>query len=87
MPVSDPYKHHQTGPSSPARRHFAISPSDDLDLPIVPKAVYCEAAGALAVQDETGAVLIYTLAQGQILPIHARRIRATGTTATVFGWV
>jgi hypothetical protein len=37
-------------------------------------------------EDATGTALTYLVQPGQIIPFRAVRVRATGTTATVFGW-
>jgi hypothetical protein len=71
---------------SMAHKHFAITPDDDADLPVRPLGLYCEEAGTVAVVDEDGTELSYTLEQGWELPFSAVRVKATGTTATVYGW-
>jgi hypothetical protein len=37
-------------------------------------------------EDEAGNALTYFVQAGQIIPFRAVKVRATGTTATVFGW-
>lgn len=74
------------GLTSPATRHFAIVPDDGADLPSLPRAVYCEAAGTMAMVDADGVELSYTLAQGQVVIFRGVRIKATGTTALLYGW-
>jgi len=83
----DPYRFHARGLDSPATRHVAITPSDSADLPVRPRVIYCHAAGNVLIRDEMGVNLTYTLVQGQILPVSATRVLATGTTATVYGWL
>lgn len=87
MPQEDPYRFHARGLNSPATRHVAITPSDSADLPVRPRVLYCQAPGDVVVRDEMGLDLAYTVAQGQILPVGAVRVLATGTTATVYGWL
>jgi hypothetical protein len=74
------------GISDVASRHYSISPNNDTDLPVRPCALYCNVAGTVAIVDEKGVELSYTLVVGQILPFRGVRIKATGTTATVYGW-
>lgn len=68
--------------SSPARDAFAIAPSDSVALPILPKAILVGAGGTITLRaiDSGTDVAIETVA-GQILPIRAEFVRATGTSA------
>lgn len=84
--MSDNFQAHQRGLESPADRHQAITPSDSAAVVPRPRALWCQTQGELALEDAAGTVLTYTVAQGQILPFRAVRVRATGTTATVYGW-
>jgi hypothetical protein len=84
--MTDSFQGHQRSLEGPGDRHQAITPSDSATLSPRPRALFCQAAGEVAVEDRQGVVLTYTLAAGQILPFRAVRVRATGTTATVFGW-
>lgn len=83
----DPYAFTTRTPSDPAVRHFAITPSNTVDLPTKPKVLYCAAAGTVALMDDSGTTLTYTLAAGQVFPFSPKRVLATGTTATVVGWL
>lgn len=85
MPV-DNFESHQRGLESPADRHQAIVPSDSAPVDPRPRALYCQTAGEVAVEDRQGVVLTYAVQAGQVLPFRAARVRATGTTATVYGW-
>ncbi len=84
--MSDNFQNHQRGLESPADRHTAITPSDTSPVLPRPRALWCQTAGNLAIEDSAGNVLTYAVAAGQIIPFRAVRIRATGTTATVIGW-
>ena len=62
-----------------------ITPSDSVNLPdhIV---VVTTSAGNVAVVDNNDVVVTFTgLSAGQALPVQAKRINATNTTATVVG--
>lgn len=66
-----------------ARGHAAITPSDTVDL-VALSVVVALTTGNVAVVDQYGTALTYTaVPAGTILPVTARRINATGTTATV----
>ena len=85
MPI-DHFDSHQRGLDSPAERHQAIAPSDSAPVDPRPRALYCQTAGDLALEDGKGTVLTYSVQAGQVLPFRASRVRATGTTASVYGW-
>ncbi|BCP52838.1 hypothetical protein K32_14550 [Kaistia sp. 32K] len=85
--MSDPFAGTATGLSGPALRHFAVTPSDTTDLAIRPRALVFQTDGAAVVRDEAGTTLTYSRYAGDVLPIRAVRVLATGTTATIVGWV
>lgn len=60
-----------------------VTPSDSNDLPKLPTSgIYIGTGGTLTVDDMDGnSVQFKNLANGQILPIKVRRVRATGTAA------
>lgn len=63
------------------RHHVTITPSDANDL--VREMLICAGgAGTLAVHDSNGTAVTYTVVAGDILPIIAKRVLVTGTTAT-----
>lgn len=84
--MADNFKNTAKGMESPPTRHFTITPSDSTDLAIRPRALYCQTGGAIAITDEFGTSITYTVSAGQTLPFRGIRILATGTTATVVGW-
>lgn len=71
--------------SSPASRGVAITPSDTTDLPVGVRAVWVGGAGAISVilADDANPITLSAVPAGTLLPIMARRVRATGTTATL----
>jgi len=85
--MEDRFKDRQSGISDVATRHAAIAPSDSTDLPTRPLALYCIASGNVALRDETGTDITYPVTVGQVLPFRPVRVLATGTTATVVGWI
>ena len=83
--MADPYASTPDGLSTPARRAAAIVPSDSTDLPNVTKAIYVGTAGDVvlrAVFTDTVSVTFKNVQPGMILPVCAKRVMATGTTAT-----
>ena len=87
MPQIDLYAQHARPRPPVCSRHFAIAPSDSLDLPIRPMALFCTVAGTVAIVDEVGVQLSYAMTAGQVLDFSPIRVMATGTTATVVGWL
>lgn len=73
-----------------ASTHFntalAVTPSDSADLPGGPSvALWIGGSGALSVilEGDASPVLISGIVAGTLLPVRAKRVRATGTTATL----
>lgn len=67
--------------SSPAIDAVAVTPSDANDLAQVTRAIYVGSEGDLAVTMFSGANVTFTAVVG-VLPIRAKRVFSTGTTAT-----
>lgn len=69
--------------SSPARDAFAVIPHDSVRLPRLPKALIAGGAGTIVLRaiDSAADVTLAVLA-GQIVPIRASHVRASGTTAS-----
>ncbi len=85
--MSDPFQHQARSLEAPATRHFGVTPSDGTDLPVRPRVLYCVSAGTAVLRDAEGADLPYELEAGDILPVSAVRVLATGTTALLYGWL
>ena len=72
--------------TSSARSITAITPSDTAELATVPKAIRCDIAGTVAFRAVDDAAFVsITMAAGEVLPVRAAHIKATGTTATLHG--
>ena len=82
MPPVDPLKTYSVGATAPVRHLFAITPSDEDDLPHVTRGIYVGTGGDLAViaADDDAAVTLANVGEGW-QPIQARRVLVTGTTA------
>lgn len=69
--------------SSPKGGAFAITPSDDTDLTIGATAIYVGGAGNVKLITSLGQTVTFVgVSAGQILPVRAKRVIATLTTAT-----
>ena len=82
----DEFKSFTKGLTSPATKHFAIIPDDAVDLPVLPRVIYCETDGTLVIRDSEGVDLPYTMVAGDRLDFRGVRVLATGTTGTFYGW-
>lgn len=80
--MSDFFQSHATGLESPASRLIAVTPNDGADLAFATRALACGTDGwinLVTVQGDSGR--IWAVA-GAPFPIRARRVLASGTTAT-----
>ena len=70
--------------TSPAEKAVAVTTSDTLPLAIPARALYVGVAGNVAVIPigQTTSITFVGVQAGTILPISARLVLATGTTAT-----
>ena len=66
-----------------ADRIVAITASDSTALNPVPKALVALTAGNVALKGTDAAAVTVPVVAGQLLPLRARYVMATGTTATV----
>lgn len=85
--MSDPFASHARGLESPASRHFAITPANGVDLATRPRVLKVLTAGTLCVRDGAGVIVSYPVVAGEILQISAVGVEASGTTASVVGWL
>jgi len=83
--MADTFASFGDAPIAPARHLAAVTPSDDDDLAAIPKALWIAVAGTLSVMavGDDAAVALGELPAGTLVPVRARRVMATGTTATV----
>lgn len=70
-------------PGDSGAAHFAITPSDTVDFAYPVRGVYVGVTGNVAVVDRNGTAVTYVaVPAGSVIPICARRVNATNTTAT-----
>jgi hypothetical protein len=86
--MADPYEDNQPTPESFGRSARLVTPSDSADLPTVSKSVVCATAGNISVvpvlNDASVPVPFVDVPAGFVVPFQVRRVKATGTTATVY---
>ena len=81
--MQDRFEHHVPGILAPATRAVEVSPSDDTELPFVPRAIYVGEAGDIATRTADGGEVIWrSVPAGSLLPFRPTMILAEGTTAT-----
>ncbi|WP_419900644.1 spike base protein, RCAP_Rcc01079 family [Roseomonas sp. USHLN139] len=87
--MPDLFEDRTSGLDSPFTDFVSVTPSDTVDLPTRPRGLWIGGGGTVVVQGASGvAVPFYNVVSGTLLPLRARRVLATGTTATniVAGW-
>lgn len=68
--------------SAPARQAWAVLPSDTVELSDLPKGLLIGAAGTIVLRAvDSAADVTIAVSAGQVLPIRAQYVRATGTDA------
>lgn len=80
--MSDPFLHQASGLESPAVRLAGVAPNDAADLAFATRAIAVGTEGFVrltTIQGDTGRVYVVP---GAPFPVRARRIWATGTSAT-----
>lgn len=81
--MTDRFADTAPGLDAPASDGFAITPDDATDLVETTRALFVGSAGDIALVLASGAALTFAnVASGTLLPLRARRIEATGTTAS-----
>lgn len=71
----------------PAQHQFTITPSDTVNFLQNTREIWCTTGGDVVVVMPDGTSKTYTLVNGQRLPVIAKRVNATSTTASgLIGW-
>ncbi len=80
--MSDPFENFGKSLEGPPSNGFAVVPDDGADLPVVTRCLNVATTGTVRVTLAEGATLDLTIAAGLQFSCRARRVHATGTTAT-----
>lgn len=64
-----------------AEHHFAVTPDNAVNMPVVAP-IRCGTAGTITVVDNADVAIQYTVVAGEVIPVKAKRVNATGTTVT-----
>lgn len=81
--MTDVYEYVSGGITAPANRAAAVTPNDSSDLAFVTRALYVGGAGDIALVTSGGDTVTFAaVPAGSILPVRAKRVLTTGTTAT-----
>lgn len=80
--MSDPFESHAEGLESPPSHLSAIVPTDGSDLSQAVRAINVATTGSVRVTTVEGDTATLHVAAGIPFPIRARRIWASGTSAT-----
>ncbi len=69
----------------PIKKAFAITPDNNNDLPQTTRGIWVGGAGNLAVTllEDSASVTLQAIPAGTLLPIRAKRVHSTGTSATL----
>lgn len=82
--ATDNYSTLASGLDSPVKSGAAITPHDTNELSFVTRAIYVGGAGNIVVllADDSSTVTFTGVQAGQLLPIRAKKVLSTNTTAT-----
>ena len=82
--TSNPFEGCNVGLDSPGVDHSVVTPDDDNDLPSVARFLRCQEVGTVAIVTAAGNASSFTFYnQGEYFFGGVKRVKATGTTATV----
>jgi hypothetical protein len=83
MAATDPYGSEPAVMPYPARNAEAITPSDTTEFSHVSRGIYIGVTGdVVAVMPDDTAITFKNAVQGSVIPVVAKRVNATSTTAT-----
>jgi len=80
--MSDVFARHRSGLESPAAHLAAVTPDDAADLAVASRALNVAGSGSVRLTTTGGSTGTVYVSAGAAFPVRARRVWATGTTAT-----
>ena len=80
--MSDAFANRMRSPADPATDAFDITPDDATDLIAVTTALNVATPGTVRLTTVDGATVDLTIHPGHAFPVRARRVWASGTSAT-----
>ncbi|MEQ3625797.1 MAG: hypothetical protein ABNH26_03805 [Celeribacter sp.] len=80
--MTNPFQNRALPLDGPASDIVPVTPDDGTDLLDTASALYVEIGGAVALVTLRGASRVVTVPDMTVLPVAARRVLATGTTAS-----
>jgi hypothetical protein len=81
--MGDKYDLSSAGLSAPAENALAVTPDDGTNLGYYSRALYVGGAGNLKIDTVGGSTVTFvSVPAGTVLPVRAKKVHATGTTAT-----
>lgn len=83
MPATDKFTTNASGMTSPLTRSEAVTPHDTTEQNFVSRAVWVGVAGNVTFLMADGSVAAFAnVPAGTLLPVRAKRVNSTGTSAT-----
>lgn len=80
--ADDKFANFPDTPVLPANSAHAVVPDDAADLDAVCNAIHAATPGSVRVTTRAGDIVDIFVAEGGVVPIRARRVWASGTSAT-----
>lgn len=81
--MGDLFSKHYSHLESPAADAFAITPSDSADLTTSTRSIYVGGSGDINLVTVDGTTILFSATvAGSVLPVRAKQILSTSTTAT-----
>ena len=69
--------------TTPFNKSFTITKSDTVNFPVLTEAIYVGGAGIVIVVYEDDSTQSFTCPAGALLPVKAKRVNSTTTSATL----
>lgn len=84
--AQDNYAGQSNAIAAPSEDFALIVPDDDVDLPVLPKWVFCGTGGTVSIHNRLGVVVTFVAVDGQFLPIRPRRVLEATTAQLIAGY-